>query len=709
MKRSIITNLLLMAAVSVLACGYSGTHNYYIFKVFPAEGFKAHVNQLTLQNWKVYTDGAIDGWYDAETVRETARKKGDQLMLSYVDQLDRYLDCASNAQCTWNYPTKEELAADRRTLLSVRNYAQTKLTSRLRSQHALLFMRCNMMLGLHDENVTFWEQTANRYIETVYKEMMYNIYAGALLKTGRTEDGCRIFAEQGDKESLYTVYYEKRSLDGIRREYQQNPNSPVLPFLIEDFANNAQEAYDATHYGSLGGKLFIRDIQQAESRQMCAFARQVISEGKTENPALWKSLEAWLLYLLGDRQQAVNSIEEAKTLGGSQVVRDNARVLSLYIWADQAPINDAYYARLSDELQWVEDQADALRKVEDGGNDSYENYYTRVYERLVHMVLMDKFDKAGQSEIATALMGVFDEQPKQFHMKLHGTTDRIEREYETWNPDYCGCFFVRLDTISAQQSEAYLAYTQKGGKQTPLDKWLSKRIRHDDEYFHEVVGTKYLREGRWDKAISHLEQVSLAFINDMNIAPYMAHRTYTHEPWVKRQRLGSYEEEPRDMAVTTSQKLEFAREMQALEKAFKKEKKNRAQMAYDLALRYYQASFAGDCWYLTHYGTGVYDYLRPGEMDMIKRAGDLLEIAATSKDFLLKEKALYAAAFIPTDQWLTVEWNESAEDFLPVVHRQSQQYTALRRLVDFYAANTAELSPYVSNCDVIKEFRKLDY
>ena len=36
MKRSIITNLLLMAAVSVLACGYSGTHNYYIFKVFPA-------------------------------------------------------------------------------------------------------------------------------------------------------------------------------------------------------------------------------------------------------------------------------------------------------------------------------------------------------------------------------------------------------------------------------------------------------------------------------------------------------------------------------------------------------------------------------------------------------------------------------------------------------------------------------------------------
>lgn len=709
MKRSIIINLLLMVTVSTLACGYYGTHNYYIFKVFPAEGFKDHVNQLTLQNWKVYTDGAIEGWYQADVVREVAQKKGDQLMVSYVDRLDDYLDCARNAMATWDYPTKEEIEADRRTLRSVRSYAQSKLNSRLRSQHGLLYMRCNMMLGNHQDNVTFWEQTASNYIETVYKEMMRNIYAGALVKVGRTEEGCRIFAEQGDKESLYTLYFEERSFEGIRREYQKNPNSPVLPFLIEDFANNAQEAYDALHHESFGGKLFIRDIQQEESRQMCDFARQVVREGKTENPALWKSLEAWLLYLFGDRQQALASIEEAKTLGGSQVVCDNARVLSLYIWAEQAPVNAAYYSRLANELQWIEDKTEELRKLESTGDVWYENYYTHVYDRLVHMVLMEKLDKAGQHDVATALMGVYDEQPIQFNMKKNGATDRIEREYEVWNPDYSGNFFMRLDTITTEQAESYLAYTQKGGKHTPLDQWLSKRIRHDDEYFHEIIGTKYLREGRWEKAINHLEQVSVAFINDMNIAPYMANRSYTYEPWEKRQRLGSYEEEPRDKSVTTSQKLDFAREMMAMEKAFKKEKKNRPQMAYDLALRYFQASYAGDCWYLTHYGTGAYDELRPGEMNMMKRASDLLEVAATSKEFLLKEKALYAAAFIPVDNWRTMKWNDEAADYLPVTHFQSSQYKALKKLSDFCAENASQLSPYVSNCDVIKEFRKSAY
>ena len=706
MKKYIAISLLLCSALTTLACGYSGTHNYYLFKAFPAEGFKKHVNQITLQNWRVYTDGAIDGWYNADVVRETAKKKGDQLMISYVDHLERYLQCARNASATWEYPTKEELAEDRRTLLAVRSYAQSKLTSRLRSQHGLLYMRCNMLLGQHQANIMFWEETASAYIETIYKEMMYNIYAGALLKSGRTEEACSIFAEQGDKESLYTQYYEGRSLKGIRSEYTKNPNSPVLPFLIEDFANNAQEAYDATHYGSLAGKLFIRDIKEEESRQMCAFAQKVISEGKTESPALWKSLEAWLLFFLGQRQQALAAIEEAITMEGTPAAKDNARLLSLYIWAEQAPIDNGYYTRLAKDLQWLEDKAKELRKVECPDNDTYENFYTHAYDRLAHMVLTDRFDKAGQSEIATALMAVYDEQPKQFGREQTGTSDRFDREYGFWNPDYNGDFFTRLDTITPLQAETYLAYTQQGGRHTPLDRWLSQRIRHDDEFFHEIIGTKYLREGKWEEAVRHLEKVSLAFINDMNIAPYMAHRSYDYEPWTKRQRLGSYEEEPRDKQVVTSQKLEFAREMMAREKAFKKEKKNRQQQAYELALRYYQASYSGDCWYLTHYGTGTYDYLRPGEMDMVAKASGLLETAATANDFLLKEKALFAAAFIPTDQWMTQEWNNNTWELEPVVHVESTQYRALQRLVDFARSNPLQVSHYVSHCDVLKQFEQ---
>ena len=96
-------------------------------------------------------------------------------------------------------------------------------------------------------NVEFWENTASQYIETVYKDMMKNIYAGALYKTGQEDRAGEIFAEQGDYQSLMTMFYQKRSYAAIRQEYLKNPNSLVLPFLMQDFVNNAQEAYDAEY------------------------------------------------------------------------------------------------------------------------------------------------------------------------------------------------------------------------------------------------------------------------------------------------------------------------------------------------------------------------------------------------------------------------------------------------------------------------------
>lgn len=79
-----------------------------------------------------------------------------------------------------------------------------------------------MLLGNHQENVNFWEQTASQYIETVYKEMMQNIYAGALYKTGQEIKAGELFAEMGDYNSLMTQYYKKRSYFAIQREYRLN-------------------------------------------------------------------------------------------------------------------------------------------------------------------------------------------------------------------------------------------------------------------------------------------------------------------------------------------------------------------------------------------------------------------------------------------------------------------------------------------------------
>ena len=73
--------------------------------------------------------------------------------------------------------------------------------------------------------------------------MMKNIYAGALYKTGRSAEAGELFAEMGDYNSLMTQYYKKRSFAAIRQEYLSNPNAKVLPFLLQDFVNNAQSVW----------------------------------------------------------------------------------------------------------------------------------------------------------------------------------------------------------------------------------------------------------------------------------------------------------------------------------------------------------------------------------------------------------------------------------------------------------------------------------
>lgn len=709
MKRFSIISMLMTLVIDAMACSGPAIMNYYVFSAYTSRDWSQRVNQLCNDNWRAYL-GSTDDYYsfDANEVAEAARKKGDLLMVSYVEHLEQYLECAGACQLdVWDYPTKEELDERQQKLRAVAAYARQKVGSRLRSQHALLLMRCQMMLGQHQQNVSFWEQTASRFINSVYRDMMQNIYAGALLKTGRTDEATALFMEMGDTESLYTYYYKRRSCQTIEEEYQRNPSSPALSFLVQDFVNNAQEAIDAEdEYAYWPGKLFIRDIQKAERQQMCQLCTRVLSERKTREPALWLSAKAWLEYLGGNHRQALADITLAQQQEGTPRQRDNARAIGLFIKAATTASYDRQFdQQLAEGLQWLEEKAAEERKLlyYTDNTDNYANHYTQVYDRLTRQVLVPRYDAANRYDIATALLAAYDEQPKRASKHYEGLRLFKADDYN-WNPDYSGDFFSRIDTLRVDRLESYLDYINSTPK-TPLDQWLTARVRHADDFFADLAGTKYLRLGQWQQAARWLERVPLDFVNRQNITPYAVARSYSVEPWLKKQEVAN--DQPGAVAATTNKKLDYARQMLQLEQDYRLLKaRQQYERAYQLAVSYYQASHLGQCWFITRYGQSCSDTLRTNEKDFVAQAIEYLQQAKQSADLRLRERSLYALAFMPTGAWRQEEWDEQASDFVVRTYPYSRQYKALADLADFATAHASELSPYVSRCDVLKQFRK---
>ena len=690
MRRFIITNLLAFVVLPLLACAGGGSYNYYLYMLCSNDDFSNRMQKICNDNWKVYLGMTQEDWFyfDADKIVATAQSKNDPLMMSYVRQLARYLDCAEQvSREQWDYPTKQQLAQRKVSLEAVRTYAATKLKTRLRSQHALLYMRANMLLKRHAENVVYWEKTASQYIETVYKDMMKNIYAGALYKTGRTEEAIEIFADQGDYRSLMTLFYQKRSYAAIRQEYLKNPNTLVLPFLMQDFVNNAQEAYDAKYdMGGLAGKLFIRDITEAEAKQMMSFCQQVVKEQRTEVPVMWQTAKAWLEYMFGNKQQSLADIRQAVGMQGTEPMADCARAIRIYIETALAKPHSADFDNwIGPEMQWLHDNWKQ--------NEHYSYYHSCAYTRIVQQVLAKHYENEGRQDIAAAIYKSGD-----------------YSDYDTM-----------IDTTSIDNLMRITSYLEAAPK-TGLDKYLQdtnrkQNVLGNDFRLQDLLGTKYLRLCQWGEAIEWLSKVPASFYNSKGYAPYAALRKTNVEPWLKRQWISEnvvYGD--RQWNMKENPKLAFAREMQQLEGELNVLKgKARQQRCYDLAVRYAQVNETGDCWFILHDGKSPDNYRKPSESvpnetNLYIRIVELLNEAAKTSDPQLKERALFALAYgeLQHDNlWFTFgDWNSATREYEVLPNRNSSQWKAFAQLADFEKKNTNGQSQYVTKCDEYDVFRK---
>lgn len=717
MKKFLIASVLLAAGLKMQACvSEAPTHNKYMFSVFNREMMSNVFSERINATWKDYTHGRTES-YDVEGLADItptefykssnkivkfARQRGDAEMTAYLKLLTNYLNvCNSYKQDVWEYPSKRDLINRRNRLVSINQQTRMYRGSKLKQQYALLTMRSYFMLKNYTACESYWNNNTSKLPSSVYKDMMKDIYAGTLVRRGLTDKACDIYAELNDMQSVKWCMRKDRNIEGIKKVYVKNANSPALPYLVQDFVNNTQETLDDA--GNNDAEWFktidVNPVYRNEVEQFIRFADNVVSEGKTTTPILWQTASAYLNYLFDKKQIASEEIEKAMNMNGTMRMKDNARAIKLLISIGNAKNTSDFSDYLLGEIKWLQ------QKEKEDGMDN-QNHYTDVIDRIVYNNLIPLYTKWGKTNTATALYSVMhdmylnDNNANVRSPKFDKTTD-----YQ-WNYDYQGDYFDRLDTMNVERLENYVTYLGS----TPSDKfeqWVLNNAYKDADYYNDLIGTKLIRLCQYDKAIGYLKTVSMKFLKLQNIAGYMNNRNFTVERWMKHQKLEEMDGPNKVNTMTVNPKIEFCRAMTDLEKQYQylSNNEDRQQKAYDMAARYYQASYLGDCWYLTRYSHSVLDSARVNEINFVGKAVDYLNLSKLSSHFNMREKSLYALAFIPDEPWGGY-YDEFENKFnTDQINTASRQYHSLIELALFTKNN--EVSGYVSKCDILKKFISL--
>ena len=693
MKKFIALSLLAFATLQALACGGWVRPNYYMFSVFNRDLMENSYQQEANKFWESYVGDSFYGYMvedfgnvdpkefdkSENALIKAAKKKGDTEMITYMRLLNKYLYNNGAGDTEWNYPTKAQLANRKTVISQVKSQAMAYRGSKLKNQYALLVMRCNMTQKNHQANINYWNNTASKLKDSPYKNWMKDIYAGALYNSGQKDKACEIYAELGDMTSIKYCMRKKRNLQGIKEEYATNPNSPTLIFLVQDFVNNTQETLDNNSDPELMKYVEATGIYQNDIDGFIDFAGKVLKEGKTKSPAMWEAARGFVNYMNNNQDDAIKQLTNAQNLAGTQRMRDNARACLMLASIKSARPDDKYFDYITGEYKWL-DQVAGVTETDKYGNDPH---YCDVYERVTYDNLVPQLFRWGMPNAATAVLGMADEHCNQ------------------------GEYANVIEHFSSNEYEEFYSYL-KNGEKSSLEKMAVSKINLPEVAFNDEMGTKLLREGEFQAAIPYLEKVPLSYVQEQGIADYMARKDYNKEIWLKRQFISPWKEFETEAKLTENAKLTYCRDMLTLDKEIANATgEARNQLLFKKANLLYQASYKGDCWYLTHYAQSANDEQQKNEYDFVESARTLLrEIEKNTTDINTQLKSIFAQTFIVgenSEYCVQKKFDYSTSTFENTLFFDTPHYRAMTLLDKFYQDNNLQ-ADYMSKCDIYKRF-----
>ncbi len=392
----------------------------------------------------------------------------------------------SNRVSPWYYPSNsngfDESSDEMRKYDDIMRRCRNHTKGRLADRYALQAVRMLFSFGEYNKLIDYYNSfLASCSNSNYFKKKAKGYLGGALLRLGHKDEANKMFLEAGDmwsfrgKERYYYMALYNPESQTLKK--QLNTLIGYAPFSRVD--SIADAALRSTNVVNRGDWLYLKAYCQAMYNDNYKSAKKWIGKARKQkfsDPQLDKDarfFEICVRAKCGDirnyQQDALWMLRECRNRGGLWffVIPEMLR---------QGLVNEALLLANYDTEPSLP-RKDVLWNNAGYGEILFRKNYMLEVGDLVN--LGDQYSNTG------------------FQMLQSMKPEDIIR-YK--------CFLKRADSKFVRE--------------------LKPRVRHDDEYLNELIGTLYMRKGNYDKAIEYLRNLSVNFQKNIGIYDYL-----DFDPW----------------------------------------------------------------------------------------------------------------------------------------------------------------------------------
>ncbi|RFZ92795.1 hypothetical protein D0C36_15475 [Mucilaginibacter conchicola] len=506
-----------------------------------------------------------------------------------------------------------------------------------------------------------------------------------------------------EKATIYAIESfgnPKPDVEAIKNIYDIQPTSPLITTLITREMNKQEEYYlsrvlndpQTPIMNSFYGIDWAGSEKNATAQvnQLDNLCNRIASEHKNPDHAIGYLASAYLAWMQKNTSKGLDEISLLNNVKLTEKLDGQKQIIKLLLASQgmQAK-NKMDEAVLLPSLKWLDSKVKAetrdFYKKHSGANYYYygetdERRFAVTARNFYHSVLAPMYLKQKDTAMAALAMVTGD---------IPG--NKPDLSYETI--DFLQNFI---------HSKAFVKLIQWRTKAPtmPYLKFMSQKIAAaKPAWLYELLGTAYLREHQYEKAISAYSHTTKAAINQGDEAS---------NPFISQ--LADYPKIYQDGSRRSYNKLEFAKAMAKLQRQIAQ--KPTAAVYFKYATGLYNTAMHGNSWDLISYNWTANDFGRNKyyyDVDYIRSANAevyYLKARALSKDPEFKARCTFMAAKCRQKQIRIPNYRDSDYETADLNYsRLVRQNAYFKQLGDGYKG-TAFFKRAVNECSYLQDFLK---